>query len=78
MKNIMFAIMALMILGLVASVSAVGMISAVAGTVYDQDANTVSGASVDVTCNSVTESTVSNAVGDYYVTFAPGVCYFGD
>ncbi|MGV8086887.1 MAG: hypothetical protein ACP5N1_04610, partial [Candidatus Woesearchaeota archaeon] len=46
--------------------------------VYDQDANTVSGASVDVTCNDITESTVSNVDGDYYVSFASGVCYFGD
>ena len=72
--------MAMMILGFVASVSAtVGPISAVGGTVYQADkVTTVSGAAVDVTCNGVTESTSTNLVGDYYVTFAPGVCYYND
>lgn len=51
---------------------------AVAGTIYDGSHNNVSGATVTVTCNGVNESTTSNVDGDYYVTFAPGVCYFND
>ena len=51
---------------------------AVTGTVYDQAHNNVSGATVTVICNNVTESTTSNIDGDYYVTFAPGICYFND
>ena len=55
-----------------------GLISSVTGTVYDQDNNVVVGADVDVTCNDVTESAVTNALGDYYVEFDEGVCYFED
>ncbi|MGV8172322.1 MAG: hypothetical protein ACP5OA_06545 [Candidatus Woesearchaeota archaeon] len=77
MKNIIFAMMAMLLVG-VGLVSATGLISSVAGTVYDQDNNVVVGADVDVTCNGVIESAVTNALGDYYVEFDAGVCYFDD
>ncbi|MGV8172321.1 MAG: carboxypeptidase-like regulatory domain-containing protein [Candidatus Woesearchaeota archaeon] len=54
------------------------LISAVSGTVTDGNGNVVPDADVDVTCNGVTESAVTNALGDYYVEFDAGVCYFDD
>jgi len=75
MKNTtIFAIMALMILGVVASVSAATP-AAVTGTVYGPGNTTISGATVTVTCNSVTEPSVfSDIDGSYYVIFNETDC----
>jgi hypothetical protein len=58
----------------------VGFVSAfntqVPGTVYDASSNPVNGASVDVTCNSITKSTVTGSDGLYLVTFAKADCGF--
>jgi hypothetical protein len=74
MKKIIFAIMALMVLGLVASVSAITP-AAITGTIYDQDANPVDGASVVATCNDVpADAVLSDTDGTYYVIFDSEDC----
>jgi hypothetical protein len=82
MKKIMLAIMALMVLGLVASVSALAPMTMVSGEVKDANNDPVSGASVAVTCthNTVdtTKNVVTDASGKYYAFFGSTECNTGD
>ena len=77
MKKTIFAIMALMILGLVVSVSAITP-ATVTGYVYGADHTTpVEGATVTATCNGHAATAVSSdADGSYYVIFDSAVCGF--
>jgi hypothetical protein len=76
MKKIIFAIMALMVLGLVSNVSAITP-AAVTGTIYDFDNVTIiSGATVTVDCDDNIETTTSDTDGTYYVIFDSLDCTF--
>jgi hypothetical protein len=48
----------------------------VMGTIYDASSNTVSGADVSVTCNSIIKTTTSGATGEYLVTYPQADCGF--
>jgi hypothetical protein len=73
MKKIMLIVfLSLVILAVVGFASAE---TAIAGKIYNSDFSaTVAGASVDVTCNSVTNSTLSLGDGTYVVNFDTSVC----
>ena len=47
------------------------------GTVYDQQSNPVAGADVSVTCNSITQTDVTNAIGDFKVSYNYPQCLPG-
>ncbi len=77
-----FAILTAMILAL-ASVSAIPICATVqttyvSGTITDQSNGTVSGASVDVTCNGHLNSTISDVDGGYSVQYPASECGYND
>jgi len=79
MKKIIFAIMALMVIGLVASVSAVITPAEVTGTIFQHDGVTpVDSATVTATCGATTPASVlSLSDGTYDVQFNSADCPFG-
>ena len=63
-------ILGVMVLFLVLALSLVSAKTLIAGKIYNSDySETISGASVEVTCNSYTETTTSLSDGSYAVTF---------
>lgn len=82
MKNILYAMIAMLLLG-ISLVSANGIDcgtnpSAVTGTVYDQSHATVPEAHVTVQCNGEEATADTNSEGDYYVCFNAAECTYGD
>ncbi len=73
-------ILSLMILGLfvISSLSLVSASTMIAGKIYDGDGNLISGADVEVTCDSNVQETTSNSEGDYAVTYSEFDCNSGD
>jgi hypothetical protein len=83
-KAISLMILGLMVISMLGAVSAANIVgpgatTAIAGKIYNSDYTaTVSGATVNVTCNNILKSTTSLGDGVYSVTYSGQDCNEGD